>query len=92
MKLIGESCCRRQRASLKLKLWSTRRVCFMRGTLGGAEHRNTAENIDKYRNTAKKSANIAIPHRKSMKYRNRKNVVYYSHYALQQTRIAWFRI
>ena len=26
----------------------------MRGTLGGAEHRNTAENIDKYRNTAKK--------------------------------------
>ena len=25
-----------------------------RGTLGGAEHRNTAENIDKYRNTAKK--------------------------------------
>ena len=40
----------------------------------------------------KKSANIAIPHRKSMKYRNRKNVVYYSHYALQLTRIAWFRI
>ena len=27
---------------------------IMRGTLGGAEHRNTAENIDKYRNTAKK--------------------------------------
>ena len=26
----------------------------LRGTLGGAEHRNTAENIDKYRNTAKK--------------------------------------
>ena len=25
-----------------------------RGTLGGAEHRNTPENIDKYRNTAKK--------------------------------------
>jgi len=24
-----------------------------RGTLGGAEHRNTAENNDKYRNTAK---------------------------------------
>ena len=40
----------------------------------------------------KKSANIAIPHRKSKKYRNRKNVVYYSHYALQLTRIAWFRI
>ena len=27
---------------------------MQRGTLGGAEHRNTAENIDKYRNTAKK--------------------------------------
>ena len=40
----------------------------------------------------KKSANIAIPHQKSMKYRNRKNVVYYSHYALKLTRIAWFRI
>ena len=25
-----------------------------RGTLEGADHRNTAENIDKYRNTAKK--------------------------------------
>ena len=38
------------------------------------------------------SANIAIPHRKSMKCRNRKNLVYYSHYALQVTKIAWFRI
>ena len=27
---------------------------YLRGTLGGAEHRNTAENINKYRNTAKK--------------------------------------
>ena len=33
-----------------------------------------------------KSANTAIPHRKSMKYRNRQNLVYYSHYALQLTR------
>ena len=31
----------------------------MRGTLGGAEHRNTAENIDKYRNTAKKKSQIS---------------------------------
>ena len=30
------------------------RNSVLRGTLGGAEHRNTAENIDKYRNTAKK--------------------------------------
>ena len=28
------------------------------GHWGGAEHRNIAENTDKYRNTAKKSANI----------------------------------
>ena len=55
--------------------------------IGGAEHRYIAENIEKYRNTAKKSANIAIPHRKSTKYRNRKNLVYYLHYALQLTRI-----
>ena len=36
--------------------WGTRLRLFSwwRGTLGGAEHRNTAENIDKYRNTAKK--------------------------------------
>jgi len=33
--------------------------CFRRGTLGGAEHRNTAENIDKYRNTAKKNRQIS---------------------------------
>ena len=46
-----------------------------RGTLGGAKHRNTAEDIDKYPNTAKKSANVAIPHRKPMKYRKRKKVV-----------------
>ena len=46
-----------------------------RGTLGGVEHRNTAEDIDKYPNTAKKSANIAIPHQKPMKYRNRKKLV-----------------
>ena len=61
----------------------------MRGTLGGAEHRNIAENIDRYHNTAKNSANIAIPHRKSMKYRNSKNLVYYSHPADKN---AWFRI
>ena len=27
---------------------------ILRGTLGGAKHRNTAENIDEHRNTAKK--------------------------------------
>jgi len=31
----------------------------VRGTLGGAEHRKTAENIDKYRNTAKKNRQIS---------------------------------
>ena len=46
-----------------------------RGTLGGAKHRHTAEDIDKYPNTAIKSANIAIPHRKPMKHRKRKKVV-----------------
>ena len=61
--------------------------------MGGAKHRNTAENIDKYRNTAKKEIG---------KYRNTaskvgeipksQKLVYYSHYALQLTRIAWFRI
>ena len=29
MILISESCCGRQRASLKLELWSTTRVCFI---------------------------------------------------------------
>ena len=66
--------------------------CLRRGTLGGAEHRNIAKNIDKYRNTAKKICKYRNTALKVDEIPKSQNLVYYLHYAIQLTRIAWFRI